>query len=152
MSFRYGLFAFLADSDLLSTSLQTCASDAVLTSVVAARITYLREYPDTRLEDLLIYTTTQTHSLGTKGGLILGIPVRSLQVTAVDNYRLRGETLRRALEEDTASGKRPFFMSKATTYTRPFPPYSYLLAFRSCDNWDHLIWSNRRFNRDRTCW
>lgn len=73
---------------------------------------YTRQYPDTRLEDLVIYTTTQTHSLGTKAGLVLGLAARSLDVTAEENYRLRGDTLRKALEEDEAAGKKPFILSE----------------------------------------
>ncbi len=65
-------------------------------------------YPDVKLEDLVIYTTTQTHSLGTKAGLILGLDVRALEVKAEDEYALRGSTLQEALEADLARGKRPF--------------------------------------------
>ena len=72
---------------------------------------YARQHPGTKLEDLVIYTTTQTHSLGTKAGLALGLAARSLQVTAEDNYSLRGDTLRKALEEDHRTGKRPFILS-----------------------------------------
>ena len=73
---------------------------------------YKRQHPDTRLEDLVIYTTTQTHSLGSKAALALGLAARSLEVTAEDNYRLRGDTLREALEEDHRTGKKPFILSE----------------------------------------
>ena len=63
------------------------------------------------MEDLVIYTTTQTHSLGTKAGIILGLPVRALQVWPEDRYALRGATLRTALEEDASRGRKPFFLS-----------------------------------------
>ena len=53
--------------------------------------------PSAKLEDLVIYTTTQTHSLGTKAGLILGLDVRALEVKAEDEYALRGSTLKEAL-------------------------------------------------------
>ncbi|KAJ6603142.1 pyridoxal phosphate-dependent transferase [Mycena sp. CBHHK59/15] len=50
-----------------------------------------------------------THSLGLKAGLVLGLVVRALEVTAADRYALRGDTLRRALE-DAQSGKMPFML------------------------------------------
>jgi len=65
------------------------------------------------MEDLVIYTTTQTHSLGAKAGLILGIKVKPLEVRFEDQLSLRGATLRKALEEDIGSGIHPFIMSKS---------------------------------------
>ena len=53
--------------------IQSTASDAALVAVVAARSKYQREYPGAKTEDLVIYTTTQTHSLGLKAGLVLGL-------------------------------------------------------------------------------
>ena len=79
---------------------------------VAARARYLREHPDAKLEDLIIYTSTQTHSLGVKAGLVLGLEVRALEVAAEDEYALRGETVRMALAEDTARGKKPFLLGE----------------------------------------
>jgi aromatic-L-amino-acid decarboxylase len=58
---------------------------------------------------LVMYGSTQTHSLGTKAGQILGMPFRALSVHADDGYALRGETLRAAVEEDLAKGLVPFF-------------------------------------------
>lgn len=110
---------------------KTSASDAVLTAVTAARTRYLRhlarssnspsdlgpldpahsgtasnsDAKPTIATNLLIYTTTQTHSVGVKAGLILNLPVRALPVYAADNYALRGETLKQALEEDEKAGR-----------------------------------------------
>jgi aromatic-L-amino-acid decarboxylase len=75
----------------------------------------MRHHPEARLEDLIIYTTSQTHSLGAKAGLVLGLSTRALEVFSEDNYGLRGETLRRALEEDEQSGKKPFILSQFAT-------------------------------------
>lgn len=61
---------------------------------------------------MIIYTTTQTHSLGAKAGLVLGLECRSLEVTTEDRFALRGETLNKALEDDLARGKHPFVLSK----------------------------------------
>jgi aromatic-L-amino-acid decarboxylase len=72
---------------------------------------YLRNHPETRLEDLVIYTTSQTHSLGAKAGLVLGLSTRALDVSSDDNFGLRGKTLQLALEEDEHAGRKPFILS-----------------------------------------
>lgn len=91
--------------------MKTSASDSVLVAIVAARSLYKRDHPDTKLEDLVIYTTTQTHSLGSKAGLVLGIQVRAIEVSHDDQLGLRGEALRDALEEDLKIGLKPFILS-----------------------------------------
>ncbi|RDB24903.1 Tyrosine decarboxylase 1 [Hypsizygus marmoreus] len=102
--------AFLNSSGIGGGSLQTTASDSALISVVAARSLYQQTHPDAKLEDLVIYTTTQTHSLGLKAGLVLGLSVRALEVKSEDRFSLKGETLRIALEEDEKQGKKPFIL------------------------------------------
>lgn len=72
----------------------------------------MRQHPNIPIEKLVLYTTTQTHSLGKKTGLILGLNVRALEVTSEDNYALRGTTLKCALEEDIRAGLHPFMISK----------------------------------------
>lgn len=109
---------FLNSSGIGGGCLQVTASDSALIAVVAARKSHLDRHPNTRIEDLVIYTTTQTHSLGKKAGMVLGIPVRDLQVTAQDRFALRGSTLRSALEEDTANGRSPFILSKCISSRR----------------------------------
>ena len=89
---------------------QTTASDSALVAIVAARSLYTSKHPDVKLENMIIYTTTQTHSLGVKASLILGLHCRSLEVTAEDQFALRGATLRKALEEDGAKGLHPFIL------------------------------------------
>lgn len=44
--------------------------------------------------------------------MVLGLQYRILPVTADDNFSLRGDTLRKALEEDATLGKKPFILSK----------------------------------------
>ena len=80
-------------------------------AIVAARSSYMRDHPDTKLEDLVIYTSTQTHSLGSKAGLVLGIQVRAIEVSHDDELALRGKTLCDALEEDLKTGLKPFILS-----------------------------------------
>ena len=83
-------------------------------ATVAARSRYTRERPDVPMEKLVLYTTTQTHSLGKKAGLVLGLKVRALQVTTEDDFALRGETLNAALKEDVATGFHPFILSMSS--------------------------------------
>jgi aromatic-L-amino-acid decarboxylase len=101
---------FLNASGVGGGVIQSTASESALVSVVAARSRYQREHPSVKAEDLVIYTTTQTHSLGTKAGRILGLQVRSLEVSQEDKYALRGDTLRTALEEDKKKGRKPFIL------------------------------------------
>lgn len=85
-------------------------------AVVAARSRYTNQHPDVKLEKLVVYTTTQTHSLGVKAALVLGLECRSLEVTAEDRFALRGETLQKALEEDASQGKYPFVLGRLFLY------------------------------------
>ncbi|KAG6828345.1 hypothetical protein H0H92_008284 [Tricholoma furcatifolium] len=91
-------------------ALQTTADDSSLIAIVAARSRYKHYNPEVPLTKLVIYTTTQTHSLGAKAGLVLGLSVRTLNVEAEDEFSLRGETLRLALEEDAKLGMKPFVL------------------------------------------
>jgi len=61
----------------------------------------------------MIYGTTQTHSLGAKAALILGVQFRALDVIASDNFSLRGATLSRALKEDRENGMHPYLLSQS---------------------------------------
>ncbi|KAI0783433.1 pyridoxal phosphate-dependent transferase [Abortiporus biennis] len=99
---------FLNSSEIGGGVIQTTASDSALVAIVAARSAYTKKHPGVKHEDLIIYTTTQTHSLGTKAALVLGLQCRALQVKAEDEFGLRGDTLKQAIEEDTKQGKHPF--------------------------------------------
>ncbi|KZT04883.1 uncharacterized protein LAESUDRAFT_760636 [Laetiporus sulphureus 93-53] len=101
---------FLNSSGTGGGVIQTTSSDSALVVTVAARSLYTRNHPGTPLEDLVMYVTSQTHSLGVKASLVLGLECRIVDVRAEDNYALRGDTLRAALEEDKAKGKRPFLL------------------------------------------
>ena len=96
----------------LTRSPQTTASDSALVAIVAARSIYSSKHPSVKLEDMIIYTTTQTHSLGVKAALVLGLQCRALEVTAEDRFALRGATLQKALAEDQNNGKHPFVLGK----------------------------------------
>ncbi len=90
----------------------------MLTAAVVARAEYLKVHPNTPVEKLVIYGTTQTHSLGVKTALILGVTFRALKVDAKNNYSLRGKTLSRALKEDRKAGLHPYMMSYVLKYIR----------------------------------
>ena len=81
-------------------------------AIVAARSRYQRLHPDVPMDKLVVYTTTQTHSLGLKAGLILGLPVYAIPVRPEDNYSLCGQDLREAIANDQAEGVHPFVISK----------------------------------------
>ncbi|WVQ97896.1 hypothetical protein IAU59_005013 [Kwoniella sp. CBS 9459] len=61
-------------------------------------------------QKLVVYGSTQTHSLGAKAALMLGLPFRPVAVSVKDNYSLRGEDLRQAMEKDKAAGLVPFLV------------------------------------------
>ena len=103
------------------------ASEACLTAAIAARESALRhireaESPPLDTPDaaaawrgaassrLVLYATTQTHSVAAKAAMILGLRFRALEVRREDEYALRGDTLRVAIEEDTARGLVPFML------------------------------------------
>lgn len=58
----------------------------------------------------MIYGTTQTHSLGAKAALILGVEFRAIETKGEDKWALRGMRLGEALEEDRVRGKVPFIL------------------------------------------
>ncbi|KAK0432104.1 pyridoxal-dependent decarboxylase conserved domain-containing protein [Desarmillaria tabescens] len=101
---------FMNDSGVGGGVIQSTASECAMLTIVAARASYQRSYPDTKLEEFIIYVTSQTHSLGIKAGMVLGLSVRILEVKAEDNYSLRGDTLRSALEQDIEAGKKPLIL------------------------------------------
>ncbi|OWZ66171.1 hypothetical protein AYX15_02457 [Cryptococcus neoformans] len=102
------------------------ASEAALTAAMAARERVLRilskddkaaANEDIEISDdvrqkygqkLVIYGSTQTHSIGAKAAILLGLPFRAVPVTAEDQYALRGHALRAAIETDVAAGLIPF--------------------------------------------
>ncbi|KAK2464196.1 hypothetical protein APHAL10511_003653 [Amanita phalloides] len=101
---------FLHSSGIGGGAIQSTASEAALVVVTAARSRYQVKSPGIKAEDLVIYTTTQTHSLGLKAGLVLGLKVRALEVRLEDEFSLRGEILRAALADDEKLGRKPFIL------------------------------------------
>ncbi|PVF98969.1 aromatic-L-amino-acid decarboxylase [Serendipita vermifera] len=101
---------FLTCSGVGGGVLQTTASDAGLLACVVARTRYIKLHPETPKDKLVIYGTTQTHSLGAKAALILGVQFRALEVSISDSFSLRGESLASALKEDRNNGLHPYIM------------------------------------------
>ena len=98
------------------------ASEACLTAAIAAREAALRgmrtgdadtdaaAWRATATARLVMYGTTQTHSLAAKTAMVLGLRFRALDVRSEDDYSLRGHTLASALAEDHARGLVPFML------------------------------------------
>ena len=130
---------------ILKPTYQTTASESCLVSIIAARTRYMRVHPDVDLNTLVIYTTTQTHSLGTKAALILGLSTRALEVSASDAMGLRGATLREALKEDTEAGFHPFILSSwGVLAIKKDVIFIFQLLLFSCDSRHDVIGSYRQ--------
>ncbi|ODN77468.1 hypothetical protein L202_04644 [Cryptococcus amylolentus CBS 6039] len=120
--------AFLSSSKIGGGVIQGSASEAALTAAMAARERALRhlthggkqgangdiEVPDEVRQKygqkLVMYGSTQTHSLGAKAAILLGLTFRAVPVSAKDDFALRGDALREAVEEDKKAGLVPFFV------------------------------------------
>ncbi|XP_063232613.1 tyrosine decarboxylase-like isoform X1 [Bacillus rossius redtenbacheri] len=97
--------------------IQGSASECILVSMLAARqqaIKYLKldrpEADDSEfLPKLVAYCSTESHSCVEKAAMIALVKLRILDTDA--NCSLRGETLRKAMEEDEKKGLMPFFVS-----------------------------------------
>jgi aromatic-L-amino-acid decarboxylase len=58
----------------------------------------------------VMYGTTQTHSIGVKAAMILGLAFETIEVHAKDDFAMRGEALRKALRRDKERGLVPFMI------------------------------------------
>jgi aromatic-L-amino-acid decarboxylase len=79
--------------------------------------------PTLKQEQLVIYGTTQTHSLGAKAALILGLQFCAIETTAENDWGLRGSELEAALEEDRRDGKIPFILRSFSLLAFVFRPF-----------------------------
>ena len=59
---------------------------------------------------MVIVGTNQTHSLGAKAALILGVEFVAIATKAADNWSLRGEMLEDELKKLEEKGKKPFIL------------------------------------------
>ncbi|GAB1600334.1 aromatic-L-amino-acid decarboxylase-like [Argonauta hians] len=96
--------------------IQSTASEATLVAVLSARTKYLQKIkeknPDMEdgvaLTKLIAYNSLQSHSSVERAFLIALVKHRSLP--ADDKQALRGDTLKKAIQEDKAKGLIPFFV------------------------------------------
>lgn len=96
------------------------ASESCLTVCIAARERYLRLHPNTPFSELVIVATTQTHSLAAKAALILGLEFVAIETKEEDDWALRGDGLRTALDELEGQGKKPFILSAPPIHSLDF--------------------------------
>ncbi|XP_046992910.1 aromatic-L-amino-acid decarboxylase-like [Schistocerca americana] len=99
--------------------IQSSASECILVAMLAARTQAIRvlkaQARDPDAEDsvflprLIAYCSREAHSCVEKAAMISLVKLRVLEPD--ENGSLRGETLRKALEEDVADGRVPFFVS-----------------------------------------
>ncbi|ADO74959.1 pyridoxal-dependent decarboxylase [Stigmatella aurantiaca] len=106
--------SFLSTSPTGGGVIQGSASEATLVAMVAARARIRRMSPGDA--PLVAYASTQVHSSLLKAAMLCGVArdasdtthVRTIATDAT--YGLNPEALERAITEDLAAGKRPFFV------------------------------------------
>ncbi|UZJ52299.1 hypothetical protein CBS101457_001619 [Exobasidium rhododendri] len=87
-----------------ASNIDNTEKDMSLLKMTAAR------WRGTTTAKLVMYGTTQTHSIGAKAAIVLGLSFRAIEVFAKDDYALRGDQLESALNEDIAKGLIPFML------------------------------------------
>jgi aromatic-L-amino-acid decarboxylase len=108
--------------------IQGSASEATMVAMVAARSRMRRKRPG--VAPLVAYASTQAHSSVLKAAMLCGVVkdasdtvhLRMLETDAT--YALRPEALERAITEDLAAGRQPFFVcaTMGTTSSGAFDP------------------------------
>jgi aromatic-L-amino-acid decarboxylase len=113
-------------------------SMANLTALAAAR----RARLDNRSDDAIIYFSDQTHNSVEKALRVLGFAREQIRALPSDeDFRLPVESLRRAVAEDRADGKRPFLIiaNAGTTNTGAVDPINQLADLCERENlWLHV--------------
>src|SRR5262245_44819416 len=113
-------------------------SVANLTALAAAR----RARLDNRSDDAVIYYSDQTHNSVEKALRVLGFAREQIRSLPSDeHFRLPVESLRRAVAEDRANGKRPFCIiaNAGTTNTGAVDPLNQLADLCELENlWLHI--------------
>ena len=113
-------------------------SMANLTALAAARRVTL----DERSDNAVVYFSDQTHNSIGKALRVLGFAREQIRaLPSDDNFRLPVESLRRAVSEDRAGGKRPFLIiaNAGTTNTGAVDPLNQLADLCERENlWLHV--------------
>lgn len=99
-----------------------------MAAVVGARSSYQKDHPGIQTENMIIYTTTQTHSLAAKAGLIFGIKVRKIEVNLEHQLSLRGDVLRKTLDKDIRKELHPFILGDSIQPAEYFDQFDQLLS------------------------
>ncbi len=102
-----GVGSLDADQDVASAGQSAAEVGADATLVANTRLAKWRGGLTSRL---VMYGTTQTHTIAAKAALILGLDFRALPVSAESSYSLSGATLAAAIAEDVALGRVPFML------------------------------------------
>lgn len=103
--------------------IQGTASEATLVAMLGARARARRA--GVPAESLTAYTSTQAHSSIIKAAMICGVGRESVRLIGTDDdLRMRPELLERAIEQDEAAGRTPFFVcaTVGTTSTAAIDP------------------------------
>jgi aromatic-L-amino-acid/L-tryptophan decarboxylase len=121
------------------------AGGILLSGGSAANMTALAAAADAKLGPRrhagTVYTSTQAHSSVLRATRVLGFPPEHVRILPVDDeFKIQLDALERAIDEDTAEGRRPFFVvaNAGTTNTGsvdPLPDLAALCAER--DLWLH---------------
>ena len=110
--------------------IQTSASDALLSVMVAARTQYLDEVTSHlqgtekeiimahRKEKLVVLGSEMSHSSTERVAMVVGSAFRAVPVSATNNFSMTGEDLSSALQQCRKEGLEPFFLT-ATIGTTP---------------------------------
>ena len=122
------------------------AGGILLSGGSAANMTALAAAADARLgprrDRGTIYVSTQAHSSVLRAARVLGFPAEQVRILPVDEgFGIKLDELERAIEEDAAAGRRPFFVvgNAGTTNTGsvdPLPELAALCARRGL--WLHV--------------
>ncbi|KAJ9116568.1 hypothetical protein QFC20_000500 [Naganishia adeliensis] len=78
--------------------------------VKATQVIIPEELRADRTSKMVMYGSTQTHSIGKKAAIILGMEFRALPTYKKDQYALRADVVREALAEDSKKGLIPFML------------------------------------------
>jgi aromatic-L-amino-acid decarboxylase len=125
--------------------IQDTASSAAVCTMLAARdraTSGTQQGLSGHVANLRAYTSDQAHSSIEKAAGIIGIGRDNLRLIEVDDeYAMRPDLLRSAIEEDLAAGHQPFFVSATigTTASGAFDPLPELLEIcREFGLWLHV--------------
>ena len=119
------------------------ASSAVLCAMLAARERITKGSGNAKgvPSNLVAYTSTQAHSSVQKAARIAGIGDENLRLVDVDaSFAMDPAALKKAIDEDVAAGKTPFFVSATvgTTSSLAMDPIPAIKAQLNDSIWLHI--------------